>query len=555
MLQSAAKNQEFDARQLEDWADLLQELESMAQEKMPSIAELLAQAAALTASTEEPTREASEPGDPRENSTSGDPGSEAEADESEAANGKPNLEKPEQYGPEGKELKGLELSPDDPNTPGGGTNVDRGTPAEGDPGILPANPTPSAGDSESGFNESEKAVDAAQVKGGAGIPTTVLKGSGNPPEESEEESASSTTDLVLLAVKEQQSILDSFAELAGEISELLMGFQNSTFVKRLKMASREQWDISSKLGALDGFGLSSEETETASQRKRLADDQLFSSEQILILQDDMAAYAARRPSEKYSVVLDEMLDSGVVTELESSSEAILQNAVGGSTIEAEFWSDTLDRWAEELVDPGQAPEGGGEGMYDEPSLTPEMILAVLRVIRDEVDLREETRELDQARSLLELSAYRSKALDLSADQAGLVVETRSILDRINELPDANHEVITMQKEKLSHAAEVMGEAASLLAKPETGPVTIAAITDVIEILLESSRVPNAPMIVKASPTSTPALLLIGLGNDAGRAQLEARAPTQATGRSGRKLPEEFRQGLDAYLNALERQAP
>ncbi len=44
---------------------------------------------------------------------------------------------------------------------------------------------------------------------------------------------------------------------------------------------------------------------------------------------------------------------------------------------------------------------------------------------------------------------------------------------------------------------------------------------------------------------------MGLGDDGRRAFIENRAPDQATGKSGRKLPEEFRQGLDAYLNALE----
>ena len=73
----------------------------------------------------------------------------------------------------------------------------------------------------------------------------------------------------------------------------------------------------------------------------------------------------------------------------------------------------------------------------------------------------------------------------------------------------------------------------------------------IEILLETGRLPNAPLVMKVPPTSTPALMLIGSGDDGSKAFIESRAPEQAIGKAGRILPEEFRQGLDAYFDALE----
>ncbi len=78
----------------------------------------------------------------------------------------------------------------------------------------------------------------------------------------------------------------------------------------------------------------------------------------------------------------------------------------------------------------------------------------------------------------------------------------------------------------------------------------AAIAEVIEILLEAHRLPNAPMIVKAPPATAKAMMLAGAGDDASRAFIETRAPVQATGKTGRVLPEEYRQGLDVYLNVL-----
>ena len=97
----------------------------------------------------------------------------------------------------------------------------------------------------------------------------------------------------------------------------------------------------------------------------------------------------------------------------------------------------------------------------------------------------------------------------------------------------------------------MDEVQEILSQPDTGPKAIAAITEVIEILLETRRIPNAPMVMKAPPTSSPALRLLGLGDDSSKAFIEKRVPQQATGKAGRILPEEFRQGLDIYFDALE----
>ena len=69
---------------------------------------------------------------------------------------------------------------------------DKSGQAEGEPGSIPANPTPLVGDIESGFNQSEKAGEAMQIKGGLLIPGTILKGSGKDPNEDSEEPEATT---------------------------------------------------------------------------------------------------------------------------------------------------------------------------------------------------------------------------------------------------------------------------------------------------------------------------------------------------------------------------
>ena len=547
LVKEATKNEEFDPNQLESWAAILKKLEEIAGQRMPSVAELLAQAAeAPGLSRGKVPSPASNQQEPPSSAAGGPPSS---------PRGEPdNLEKVEKYGPESKTPpEGLDEIPEDPNTLGAGVNVNRSKQPEGKPGYIPANPTPRVLDVESGFNEEEEAGQAPQVVGGLGIPTTTLKGSGRKDDEEEEPQAPQTAELVLEAVKEQQELLDVFAKLAEEMNKLLTGFENSTFVKRLKAASRRQIDIAVDLNNLDGFGLVSDAVEDVSDRGRLAQKEVAESKVATTLLQDMVAYADRRPSEGFSRVLSEMQDAIVSDQMQDIAEAIVKdNFIGESTIEAEFWADTLDRWAEQLVPPLPEGEPPGEmGLVELPNLPPEIVVEVMRIINREIQLREEIRELQQAKEAMSDDEYDARSIALYDTQITLTEDTREVEAQISLLPDAHERFIQNQLSKVARAADVMEEVEDILAEPDTGPRAIAAITEVIEILLETGRVPNAPMITTAPPATASALMLLGVGDDSGRAAIENRSPRQATGKTGRVLPEEFRQGLDAYFNALE----
>ena len=548
LVQEATKNEEFDPNQLESWAEILKKLEEIAGQRMPSVADLLARAA------EAPGLNSGQSISNRQSAISSQQENRNDVPDNRMLT-ETESDPVEKYGPESKTPpEGLDEVPEDPNIPGAGVNVNRSKQPEGTPGYIPANPTPRVLDVESGFNEEEEAGQAPQVVGGLGIPTTTLRGSGRKNEEDEESSAPQTAELVLEAVKEQQELLDAFAELAEKMNKLLTGFENSTFVKRLKAASRRQIDIAVDLNNLDGFGQeASDAVEDASDRERLAVKEVTEAKVASTLLQDMVAYADRRPSEGFSRVLSEMQDAIVSDQMQDIAEAIVRdNFIGESTIEAEFWADTLDRWAEQLVPPLPEGEPPGEmGLVELPNLPPEIVVEVMRIINREIQLREETRELEQAKEALTADEYRERSIALYDTQINLTEDTREVEAQISLLPDAHERFIQNQLAKVAQAAEVMEEVEDILAEPDTGPRAIAAITEVIEILLQTGRVPNAPMITTAPPATASALMLLGIGDDTGRASIENRSPRQATGKAGRVLPEEFRQGLDAYFNALE----
>ena len=542
LVEEATKNEEFNPDQLKLWVKILKKLEEIAGERMPSIAELLAQAADAPGQTEVvPSNELSKP--PEDLPAEGSPA---------PPGGKStDLEKADQYGPDRvNPLEGLDEIPEDPNTPGDEVSVNRSEQPDGKPAYVPANPTPLVSDSESGFNKSENTKQGPQVVGGLGIPVTVLKGSGR--EEEEDTPAANTAELIIQAVQEQQELLDAFAALAADMNKLLMGFENSTFVKRLKAASRRQIDIAVDLNNLDGFGLQDIESDNRSDRTRLAEREVTESETVITILQDMVAYAKRRPSENHLRVLNEMQNTSVFRQIQEMATAINQNFIGQSTIEAEFWADTLDRWAEQLVDPlPPSPSPGELQLIVLPNLPPAIILEVLRIINREIQLREETREVEQAKKALTAEEYIERSKSLNETQKKLTSDSRKVAAKIRALPNAGERLIQAQLQKVTRATTVMEEVQEILAQPDTGPKAIAAITEVIEILLETRRIPNAPAVMKAPPTSSPALRLLGLGDDGNKAFIEKRAPRQATGKAGRILPEEFRQGLDAYFDALE----
>ena len=552
LLKEAAKNEEFDAENLEAWAEILEQLEEIAGQRMPSVAELLSRASEAPGSPaqqEASASESTENTNPQENQPTQGPQS--------PTKGEPNdSEQVEKYGPDNKvPPEDLDEIPEDPNTPGKGASVNRSKQPDGKPGYAPANPTPTVSDVESGFNKGEAAEgQAPQIVGGLGIPTTTLMGSGRDEKEEADEDAAETPgaeDLVLEAVEEQQELLDAFAKLAEEMGRLLVSFENSTFVKRLKSASRRQIDIAVDLNDLNSFGLERRATDNQSDRERLAERETNESETVSTIIQDMAAYTDRRPTPNYLRVLAEMQDALVSNQMEEIAKAVNNNFVGQSTIEAEFWADTLDRWAEQLVDPlpeGPPPEGG---LMELPNLPPEIVLEVMRIIDREIQLREETREVEQAKEALTADEYSERTIALYDTQITLTEDTREVAAQISLLPNAQAPLIQQQLAKVTLAADVMEEVEDILVEPNTGPEAIAAITEVIEILLQTRRMPNTPMVTTAPPPTASALMLLGFGDDSGSAFIENRAPRQATGKAGRILPEEFRQGLDAYFNTLE----
>ena len=174
-----------------------------------------------------------------------------------------------------------------------------------------------------------------------------------------------------------------------------------------------------------------------------------------------------------------------------------------------------------------------------------------------MNLREDTRIAEQARRAVAKEKYAEHAQRLAKTQGQIEERVEKVTQRIRDLPEGE-ELFAMEIKLLEAVAQVMTEATEILGRPETGSPAIGAETEAIELLLQSRRFNPGGGGGGANPggggggtTNDSALSLIGKGANEKELR-ESTGTSHATGDSGNVLPEEFRTGLDAYFNKLEK---
>ncbi|MEZ6132562.1 MAG: hypothetical protein R3C59_28180 [Planctomycetaceae bacterium] len=518
LIKQAMRNKEMLVGHLETWADALEALKQISEKRMPSVADMLDSAAKA-------------------------PGKQKPSDISKADSNSKS-----------RPMAGNNRS--DQTGPGEQKNNE---PADSKP--LPS--VPQLVDVESGFNKSEQGENAAEgpakkpSKGKLTLPTTVLNGgpkseSAEPPPPAEEQLDE--------AVEEQADLLADFAKVRDDLQKIMDDLESSTFVKRLKAASRRQLEVAEDLNRtlFKGFGVDVARLDARAeeQTERIAAQEEAQSQSVWLIQSDLEAYYDRRKAAKFLKIIEEMDTLQVTTKLTGIGDRVRQNMTGEAIARSEFWGDTLDRWAEELVEPSQC--GNCPGCKSGDSLPPFVVLEIMRILEGEMDLRDETRAVEQAHDGIEPDQYVQRAKGLAKTQDELHNRLLQVVVDIRTLPNGA-ESFAKELNIIETAVEVMGETTGILSEPNTGPKAIAAETEVIELLLASKRVnPKGggggggatPGGGGGGDTDTPALALYGPAADL-KGHVRQRGVEQATGNSGDDLPAEFRDGLEAFFNAVE----
>ena len=526
LVEQATRNDEFDAQRLESWATMLKSLQDIAAKRMPSVADLLKQSSSAKAGAKSEGQRAESEGESQAK------GAQSKPNAPQIANGQ-DLPKPPSSG------KASDEAPKKANMP----SIADKEGSMSKPEMKPADPNAKA----SPPKPSTLKLPTTQM---AAAPSKKKGGEEEKPQEAETPAQAKMDD----AIDEQALLLAEFARVSDELSAILASLEASTFVKRLKAASRQQMAAAKDLNTktLSAFGLKMKPVKDAAM---IAEHEKKQSETVRVIQSDLEAYYARKPEMHFKNVIGQMKDTRVVQMLAYVGDQAAVNLSGSSMAGAEFWADTLDRWAEEMV---AASECKACSSCSADSLPPEIVLKVMKALRDEMSLRDETRELENAKAALEEGVHAKNSRDLGSKQYGIEANVRGAFDDIQRLPQGN-EKFGRELKLLGAVMQVMTEAAGLLDQPETGAPTIAAETEAIELLLQAKRQnPNGGGGGGSNPggggtadsASESALADLGAGADA-ESSVEARPVGQSTGKAGRELPEEFKTGLDAYFNKLE----
>jgi hypothetical protein len=181
----------------------------------------------------------------------------------------------------------------------------------------------------------------------------------------------------------------------------------------------------------------------------------------------------------------------------------------------------------------------------------------MQALRDEMKLRDETREEENAKPAIDAQEYADAANLLGQTQTGIGAHTRDALSDILAIPEGASK-FPKEIGLLKEVGSVMDDATGILYTPDTGPQAIAAETEAIELLLQAKRSgkgggsggSNPGHGGTAASASEAALADLGPGSDA-QSIVSSRLVGQATGRAGREFPEEYKTGLDQYFSLLE----
>ncbi|HEX5446508.1 MAG TPA: hypothetical protein VFW87_22005 [Pirellulales bacterium] len=352
LVAQATRNPEFGVGHLEKWAEMLQVLKDISANRMPSVAELLKEASAapkLAANSKGTGNRAqgSEAATPKQaaNSKPGSAGTRGQPNEKDLTqNSSPNSPS------ESSESNDVSKSPQVGQvraTPQGGNSTPK-------PDQPPKPPVPQIADVES-TQESQKPKEGQEStppKGGSpslSLPVTTLMGGVKGGNES-----CPAGGKVEEAVRQQEDLLAEFAKVADELSRILANLEGSTFLKRLKAAARKEIAVANDLNerATGEFGALSVHITLATRKllHDLSERQTRLSETVGTIGEDMKAYYERRRLTKFKTVLDEMRELDAIGKLRQIGDD-LPKETGLSIAQCEYWSDTLDRWAEDLVDP------------------------------------------------------------------------------------------------------------------------------------------------------------------------------------------------------------
>ena len=368
------------------------------------------------------------------------------------------------------------------------------------------------------------------------------------------------------AQDQQQKALDAMREAANKMQTANEALFARNFYNRLRHAASQEMKISDGLKALakSTVGLKPEEIEDAHKKKfdGVAGNQDGAVKDVDGIQTDMTAFLRRVPNEKYEVVVKEMEDTKVVSELGELAGFVRANLGLKSVGKAKAWGDQLNKWAEAIQ--SECNCKGGPSEMDPDQM--ELMIAMVRAAVAQDTIRDQTTELEKAKAA---DNYPTEAAKLSSVQSGLASSVKKLAEepKFAKFMDKFGPVLTK-------AEELMSESAGELKAPRTDDNVVQIHGTVIEILVPPDKKGGkpSPQTAQMQKMMQQMMQQMAKGKKPGKGASKnpsSLAGTAADGASGKnkanarvvdksggassagEWPEEFRDALQSYIQSIE----
>ena len=369
------------------------------------------------------------------------------------------------------------------------------------------------------------------------------------------------------AIAQQEENLRQLADAMGNAQQSEEKLEAATFVNRLRSVATAEERIATEMKAtvFQSAGLAPVQLNQPALKalKLLSVGHDLTRNEVDYIMTDLEHYHRRTDKPVYGKVHGEMVQSKVPIELSHITKRVQHNQHGRVIQSSLRWAKQFHAWADALAadkppakeQPSQDGSGESEGKTDT-----ETLLAIMRLVQREMALRDQTRALDRRRSQED---YHQAAQVLAQEQRDLGFAVAALLARVFG-PEVQM--------RLRAAGAAMNDAALLLEKPETGGETIAAETEVIELLGSAAK--SAAQMngnSKGMQALAELLTLMEVGNSPGgnpegaASNLASSVTTGAATQDGREqrriqkttgyqndsFPEEFREALGKFFEARE----
>lgn len=367
------------------------------------------------------------------------------------------------------------------------------------------------------------------------------------------------------ATAQEQQILDKMREMQKDMEKSMEKLMTQNLALRLRKIAATEKNISGNFAKMlpDIIGAKPEQLadpakQAIADMTRLEDSSHKDSNK---LQSEISRMFERTRTQKYGDVANEMDKAGTDDGLGKLTQVISLNVSVQAIQSAGDWSKQFTAWADELdkQDDSKADDQQGEGKPGDMKA----LMALLKIRQQQDELRDRTGALENQKAANQ--NYNADAKETATKQG----DVRSQVQDLQDDPE-----FPVPAEKLGQVAKAMGDAKTLLDKPDTGDPTVADQTDALNLLdaiiMEQSKKSGQSMsslmaMMGMKPGSQPGKGFFG-GGDTDRQNeniagsrtgnsTDPRKVLQAAGNSGAPLPAEFRDAIESYQHNVGQETP